>query len=75
MKITESSGLSRTEWIQLIDNWIFNEKHRAILKRRLLDEVKIEKLAEEFNLSVDGIKRIIKKHKPTLESHIKDKNA
>lgn len=75
MKITEASGLSRTEWNKLIDNWIFNEKDRAILKRRLLDEVKIEKLAEEFNLSVDGIKRIIRKHRPTLESHIKDKNA
>lgn len=75
MKITEASGLSRAEWSKLIDSWIFNEKRRAILKRRLLDEVKIEKLAEEFNLSVDGIKRIIRKHKPTLESHIKDKNA
>lgn len=75
MKITEASKLSRAEWSKLIDNWIFNEKHRAILKRRLLDEVKIEQLAEEFNLSVDGIKRIIRKHKPTLESHIKDKSA
>lgn len=74
-KITETAGLSRAEWSKLIDNWIFNEKDRAILKRRLLDEVKIEKLAEEFNLSVDGIKRIIRKHKPTLENHIKDKGA
>ncbi len=75
MKITETSGLNRAEWVELIDNWIFNEKHRAILKRRLLDEVKIEKLSEEFNLSVDSIKKIIRKHIPTLKRHIENKDT
>ncbi|MDE5576183.1 MAG: hypothetical protein K2J11_02180 [Oscillospiraceae bacterium] len=70
MRITETAGLSRVEWIELIDNWIFNEKHRAILKRRILDDIKIEKLSEEFNLSVDSIKKIISKNLPVLKSHI-----
>ena len=75
MKITEAAGLSRAEWSKLIDNWIFNEKHRAILKRRLLDEVKIEKLSEEFNLSVDSIKKIISKNMITLKSHIENRDT
>lgn len=75
MKITETAGLSRAEWSKLIDNWIFNEKHRAILKRRLLDEVKIEKLSEEFNLSVDCIKKIISKNMITLKSHIENRDT
>lgn len=75
MKITETAGLSRAEWSKLIDNWIFNEKHRAILKRRLLDEIKIEKLSEEFNLSVDSIKKIISKNMITLKSHIENRDT
>ena len=75
MKITEAAGLSRAEWSKLIDNWIFNEKHRVILKRRLLDEVKIEKLSEEFNLSVDSIKKIISKNMITLKSHIENRDT
>lgn len=75
MKITETAGLSRAEWSKLIDNWIFNEKHRAILKRRLLDEVKIEKLSEEFNLSADCIKKIISKNMITLKSHIENRDT
>ncbi|MDE6132835.1 MAG: hypothetical protein K2G04_05620 [Oscillospiraceae bacterium] len=75
MKITETSKLSCAEWSKIIDNWIFNEKHRSILKRRLLDGVKIEKLSEEFDLSVDGIKKIISKNMPTLKNHIKDKDT
>lgn len=70
MKITETAGLSRAEWIELIDNWIFNEKHRKILKRRLLDDIKIEKLAEEFGLSVDSVKKIISKNLSVLKNHM-----
>ena len=33
--------LPRSEWERLIDEWIFNEKHRAILKRRLLAQNKL----------------------------------
>lgn len=49
----------RSEWEHLIDEWIFNERDRQILKRRLLDGVHIEPLSEEFNISVAQTKRII----------------
>ena len=43
---------SRTELNNTIDEWILNEKYRAILKRRLLDGICYEPLAEEFDMSV-----------------------
>ena len=53
--------LSRSDISQLIDEWIFNERDRAILKRRLLDGIKFEALAEEFDLSVRRTKTIVYK--------------
>ena len=43
----------------LIDEWIHSERDRAILKRRLCDHIFFEPLAEEFDLSVTQVKRII----------------
>ena len=48
--------IPRSEWEKLIDEWIFNERDREILKRRLLDGVCYEPLAEEFNLSMQARK-------------------
>lgn len=62
--------LPRSEWERLIDEWIFNEKHRAILKRRLLDGVVYEKLAEEFEMSERQIKTIVYKAQNKLFAHI-----
>lgn len=62
--------LSRSEWERLIDEWIFNEKHRAILKRRLLDGVVYEKLAEEFEMSERQIKTIVYKAQNKLFAHV-----
>ena len=54
-------GLSVSQLRQLIDEWIFNERDRNILKRRLLDGITYEKIAEEFDLSVRQTKNIIYK--------------
>lgn len=55
------SDLSRSELEHLIDEWIFSERDRKILKRRLLDGVCYEPLAEEFELSVRQVKNIVYK--------------
>lgn len=47
----------------MIDEYIHSERDRAILKRRFIDGVFYEPLAEEFDLSVRQIKNIIYKHK------------
>lgn len=71
MKKINTIDLSRTEWENLIDEWIFNEKDRAILKRRLLDGRTFEQLASEFNYSTQNIQRIIYKGTARLFKKIK----
>lgn len=46
---------------RLIDEYIHSERDRAIMKRRLIDGICFEPLAEEFDLSVSQIKRIVYK--------------
>lgn len=43
----------------IIDERIHSERNRKILKRRLIDGICYEPLAEEFDLSVQQIKTII----------------
>lgn len=57
----ELFDISRSEWEQLINEWIFNERDRKILKRRLLDGITHEKIAEEFDMSDRQIRTIVKK--------------
>ena len=52
----------RSEWERLIDEWIYNELDRHILKRKLLDGLTFEKIVEEINmptytLELDQLKR------------------
>lgn len=46
----------------VIDEYIHNEKVRNILKRRYIDGVTFERLAEEFDMSVRQVKNIIYKN-------------
>lgn len=62
---------SRTELTEAIDEWILNEKHRAILKRRLIDGICFEPLAEEFDMSPRQIKRIVYKGQEKVFRHLK----
>ncbi len=63
-------NLPRSEISKLIDEWIFNERDRALLKRRLLDGITYEKLAEEFDLSVRHVKTVVYKSQDKIFSHI-----
>lgn len=54
----------------LIDEYIHSARDRAILKRRLIDGICYEPLAEEFELSVPQIKRIIYKGQDRVLRHL-----
>ncbi len=54
----------------LIDEWIFSERDRKLLKRRLLDGITYENLAEEFDLSVRQVKAIVYKCEDKLYKKI-----
>lgn len=66
----EDSNLDRYEWENLIDRWIFDEKDRIILKRKFLDNIALEKIAEEIELSVIQTNRRFKKAKMQLFKRI-----
>lgn len=57
---TELFNLPRSKWESLIDEYIFNERDRLIMKRKLLDGITHERVAEEFDMSTRRIKVIIK---------------
>ena len=68
----EDSNLDRYEWENLIDRWIFDEKDRIILKRKFLDNIALEKIAEEkeVNLSSRQVNRRFEKAKKQLFKRI-----
>ena len=54
----------------LIDEYIHNARDREILKRRLIDGICYEPLAEEFNLSVQRVKAIVYRSQEKLFKNI-----
>ena len=69
-----SGKLSRSEIESLIDEWIIGrnaQRDREIIKRRLIDGICFEPLAEEFELSVRQVKNIVYKSERIIFSHIK----
>ena len=70
MKHDRLEDYSRSEVSTLIDEWIFSERDRRILKRRLLDGICFEPLAEEFELSVRQVKTIVYKSEEKLFRHM-----
>lgn len=63
-------ALSLPEYEKLIENWVFSERDRLIMKRKLLDAVTYERISEEFGLSVSQTKRIVKKWRSELIKHL-----
>lgn len=54
----------------LIDEYIHNERDRKILKRRLIDGICYEPLAEEFDLSTQRVKAIVYRAQDKLFRHL-----
>lgn len=56
---------------RIIDEYIHSARDRAILKRRLLDGICFEPLAEEFNLSPGRVKTIVYKGQDKVFRHLR----
>ena len=69
-KNTERYNLSRPELQYLIDQWIFNERHRLILADRLFNGTTYERMAEKYDLSTQQVKNIVYKAMDRLEKHL-----
>ena len=55
---------------EIIEEYIHDEKHRRRMARRLIDNVTIDRLAEEFDMSVSQVKRIIWKDSEIIFRHL-----
>ena len=62
--------ISNTQLANAIDEWVHSERDRKILKRRLIDGICFEPLADEFGLSVRHMKSIVSKAEAKLFRHI-----
>ena len=63
--------LSKRQVLDLIDAYIFNERNRQIVSRRLIDGVLYEDLAEEYSLSVNQVKTVCYKAIEKISAHIR----
>lgn len=66
-------NVSNSELCELINEWIKGrnaKRNREILKRRLIDGICYEPLAEEFQLSVRQVKNIVYKNEYIVFRHL-----
>ena len=56
---------------RIIDEYIHSERDRAIIKRRLIDGVSIERLAEEFDRSPRAMQRKVAKLQGAVFLHLR----
>lgn len=61
---------TNSEISQIIDEYIHSDRDRKILKRRYIDGICFEPLAEEYSLSVRQVKNIIHKHESVIFNHL-----
>lgn len=69
----DNYDLSRSEWEKLIDEYVMgrnSERNRKMLKRRLLDGITYERLAEEFDMSVQNVCSTIYKCQDKMSKHL-----
>jgi len=59
---------------EIIAEFLHSERDRRLMERRLIDGVVIEKLAEEFELSVSQVKRIIMRDSDIIFRNLEKKN-
>ena len=62
--------ISNTELEALIDTWVHGERNRIIMKRKLIDAVCFEPLAEEVGLSERQVRQIFKKNMAVIARQI-----
>ena len=55
---------------ELISEYIHSERDRAILTRRLIDGITIEKLSEEFGITPRRLWTVIRENEEILFRHV-----
>ena len=58
---------------EIAEDYIHSERDRQIFCRKYCDKITLERLAEEFELSVSQVKRILKRHYFAVFRHLEPK--
>lgn len=69
-KTVDLDNITNSEIAHAIDEWIHSERDRKILKRRLIDGICYEPLADEMQMSVRQIKDIVSRAEAKLFKHL-----
>lgn len=62
MTMNRFNNIPNNQLSEMIENWIKSERDRNLMKRRLIDGLSLERLSEEFELSVKQVYRITNKY-------------
>lgn len=65
-----SDDIPNSERERVIDEYIHSERNRELMKRRWIDGICFEPLADEFGLSVRQVKKIVYRSEEILFRHI-----
>ena len=57
---------------EIIAEYIHSQRDRDLISKRLIDGVVLERLAEDFSLSVSQVKRIVWKNQEIVFRHLKE---
>lgn len=60
----------RQEYEYVIDEWVLNERDRIALKRKYLDGIPYEAIAEELDISRKTVQNIVRRWRNTIERHL-----
>lgn len=69
--MNEYPEYTNSQIVNLINEYIHSERDRKVLIRRLCDNICYEPLAEEFDLSVRQIKKIVYKGQEIVFKYLK----
>ena len=58
---------------EIVGDYVHDERARRIFLRKYQDNITLERIAEEEDLSVSQVKRIIKKHYISVFRHFDEK--
>ena len=60
----------RQEYECVINEWVRNQRDRIALKRKYLDGLSYEAIAEELDISRRTVQNIVSRWKHVVESHL-----
>ena len=61
---------SNSQISAVIDEYIHSKRNRELLKRRYVDGITYERIAEEFDLSVRQVKTIVYRSEQIIIAHV-----